>query len=760
MTVRYQSLDRGATVDHEREFLPIRDRRDRSLERSLYFDEDTYGSRSARQSPTSHQPFLGELQHQNSDLQRELGNLKKELELTNQKLGSSMHSIKTFWSPELKKERALRKEESAKYSLINDQLKLLSSENQKQAMLVRQLEEELRMRMRGPSIEMQQQMEVIYQENEHLTREIAILRDTIKELELRIETQKQTLQARDESIKKLLEMLQNKGMGKEEERQMFQQMQAMAQKQLDEFRVEIQRRDQEILAMSAKMKTLEEQHQDYQRHIAVLKESLCAKEEHYNMLQADVDELRSRLDEKNRHIEKKTQQFTQERQRAGSEIAEMREHMDIKDRKINVLQRKMELMEVSKKMHNNVAPQKQNEEIIAQKKQLDEQRRQFEEQRKTVDSKHKQMLEKEKHINEMDQDLRRRKDQMDKLEAQLKKAGGGAAAAGELNKKLSQAEQNYKKAMDEAKQKEGEMERLLQLVQMSQEEQNTKEKTIMELQQALKAAQSKLKSQQQVNAQLEEQRKKEEHSEIQTIEESDEETKDSYISKLMDTVESYEDALKENRNEIGILTTKLERKEDTIKELEVTASDNGKKLEELFGALDEKRIRVLELEEALRESMEIAEQRDMDIAEEDRKRQRVVEKVAKLEQRLVSIQTAQALRCHSCRPTLLKMHSLQSRFGQLVKERKHQLHELADMKREALEAAISEKDAHLALLEMSGIRSAKRAEEVDQLKTDRRRLVERLQLENELSVSLTEDPDDEEFYLADFEMDEETEETC
>jgi hypothetical protein len=59
-----------------------------------------------------------------------LANLRKELELTNQKLGSSMHSIKTFWSPELKKERALRKEESAKYSLINDQLKLLNSENQ------------------------------------------------------------------------------------------------------------------------------------------------------------------------------------------------------------------------------------------------------------------------------------------------------------------------------------------------------------------------------------------------------------------------------------------------------------------------------------------------------------------------------------------------------------------------------------------------------------------------------------------------------
>lgn len=39
-------------------------------------------------------------------------------------------------------------------------------------------------------------------------------RGVFQELELRIETQKQTLQARDESIKKLLEMLQSKGVGK------------------------------------------------------------------------------------------------------------------------------------------------------------------------------------------------------------------------------------------------------------------------------------------------------------------------------------------------------------------------------------------------------------------------------------------------------------------------------------------------------------------------------------------------------------------
>lgn len=51
-------------------------------------------------------------------------------------------------------------------------------------MLVRQLEEELRLRLRQPAPELQQQLESIYAENEHLQREIAILRDTIKVREM------------------------------------------------------------------------------------------------------------------------------------------------------------------------------------------------------------------------------------------------------------------------------------------------------------------------------------------------------------------------------------------------------------------------------------------------------------------------------------------------------------------------------------------------------------------------------------------------
>ena len=58
--------------------------------------------------------------------------------------------------------------------------------------------------------------------------------------------------------------------------------------QIEDMRLEVQRKEQEMMQMHAKMKTVEEQHADYQKHIAVLKESLIAKEEHYNMLQVDV----------------------------------------------------------------------------------------------------------------------------------------------------------------------------------------------------------------------------------------------------------------------------------------------------------------------------------------------------------------------------------------------------------------------------------------------------------------------------------------
>merc|ERR1712001_464329 len=129
-----------------------------------------------------------------------------------------------------------------------------------------------------------------------------------------------------------------------------QHMHVVAQRQLEDMRLETQRKEQDLVQMQAKMKTVEEQHADYQRHIAVLKESLIAKEEHYNMLQIDVDELRSKLEKTNAALH-----ATQDKNRIGNELGDLRDQVDIKDRKINVLQRKIEnLEELLKEKDNQV----------------------------------------------------------------------------------------------------------------------------------------------------------------------------------------------------------------------------------------------------------------------------------------------------------------------------------------------------------------------------------------------------------------------
>lgn len=159
-------------------------------------------------------------------------------------------------------------------------------------------------------------------------------------------------------------------------------------------------------------------------------------------------------------------------------------------------------------------------------------------------------------------------------------------------------------------------------------------------------------------------------------------------------------------------------------------------IQDLLGVIDLKEERIAELEEALRESVRITAERERGLIQEETRRKHIMEKVGKLEQRLLSLQTAHALRCSTCRPLLTRLQQLERRLTQLLQERTDHIQELAHMKQEALEAAISEKDAHLALLEVAGIRNARQAEEAEILKSDRDRLMARLKEETELSIQL------------------------
>lgn len=71
-----------------------------------------------------------ELQVQLKEVLRENELLRREVDIKESKLSSSMNSIKTFWSPELKKERALRKDEVAKISVWKEQYRALQDETQ------------------------------------------------------------------------------------------------------------------------------------------------------------------------------------------------------------------------------------------------------------------------------------------------------------------------------------------------------------------------------------------------------------------------------------------------------------------------------------------------------------------------------------------------------------------------------------------------------------------------------------------------------
>ncbi|MBN3287749.1 RB6I2 protein, partial [Polyodon spathula] len=71
-----------------------------------------------------------DLQTQLKEVLRENELLRKDVEVKESKLSSSMNSIKTFWSPELKKERALRKDEVSKITIWKEQFRVMQEEGQ------------------------------------------------------------------------------------------------------------------------------------------------------------------------------------------------------------------------------------------------------------------------------------------------------------------------------------------------------------------------------------------------------------------------------------------------------------------------------------------------------------------------------------------------------------------------------------------------------------------------------------------------------
>uniref|UniRef100_A0A8D2N9Q8 ELKS/RAB6-interacting/CAST family member 1 n=1 Tax=Zonotrichia albicollis TaxID=44394 RepID=A0A8D2N9Q8_ZONAL len=821
-----------------------------------------------------------DLQTQLKEVLRENDLLRKDVEVKESKLSSSMNSIKTFWSPELKKERALRKDEASKITIWKEQYRVLQEENQHMQMTIQALQDELRIqrdlnqlfqqdsssRTSEPLVAelTEENFQRLHAEHERQAKELFLLRKTLEEMELRIETQKQTLNARDESIKKLLEMLQSKGLSAkateedhertrrlaeaemhvhhleslleqkekennmlreeihrrfenapdtaktkalqtviemkdskissmerglrdlEEEIQMLKSNGALSteereeeMKQMEVYRShskfmknkigqvkqELSRKDTELLALQTKLETLTNQFSDSKQHIEVLKESLTAKEQRAAILQTEVDALRLRLEEKETMLNKKTKQIQEMAEEKGTqagEIHDLKDMLEVKERKVNVLQKKIEnLQEQLRDKEKQMSSLKDRvkslqadttntdtalttlEEALAEKEKtierLKEQRdRDEREKQEEIDNYKKDIkdlkervsilqgdlteketslldlkehasslassgLKKDSRLKTLEIALEQKKEECLKMETQLKKhpevllshpsklaheATLEARASPELGERLQQLEREVTRYREESGKAQAEVDRLLEILKEMENEKNDKDKKIAELE-SLTSRQVKDQNKKVANLKHKEQVEKKKSAQM----------------------------LEEAR-----------RREDNLNDSSQQLQDNLRKKDD----------RIEELEEALRESVQITAEREMVLAQEESARINAEKQVEELMMAMEKVKQELESMKAKLSSTQQSLAEKETHLTNLRAERRKHLEEVLEMKQEALLAAISEKDANIALLELSSSKK-KTQDEVAALKREKDRLVQQLKQQTQNRMKLMAD---------------------
>uniref|UniRef100_A0A7N9CQL0 ELKS/RAB6-interacting/CAST family member 2 n=2 Tax=Macaca TaxID=9539 RepID=A0A7N9CQL0_MACFA len=807
-----------------------------------------------------------DLQAQLKELQRENDLLRKELDIKDSKLGSSMNSIKTFWSPELKKERVLRKEEAARMSVLKEQMRVSHEENQlldarrtKHLQLtIQALQDELRTQRdlnhllqqesgnRGAehfTIELtEENFRRLQAEHDRQAKELFLLRKTLEEMELRIETQKQTLNARDESIKKLLEMLQSKGLPSksleddnertrrmaeaesqvshlevildqkekenihlreelhrrsqlqpepaktkalqtviemkeastfnfdpdlvwqdtkiaslernirdlEDEIQMlkangvlntedreeeikqievYKSHSKFMKTKIDQLKQELSKKESELLALQTKLETLSNQNSDCKQHIEVLKESLTAKEQRAAILQTEVDALRLRLEEKESFLNKKTKQLqdlTEEKGTLAGEIRDMKDMLEVKERKINVLQKKIEnlqeqLRDKDKQLTNlkdrvkSLQTDSSNtdtalatlEEALSEKERIIER---LKEQRERDD---RERLEEIESFRKENKDL---KEKVNALQAELT----------EKESSLIDLKEHASSLASAGLKRDSKLKSLEIAIEQKKEECSKLE------------AQLKKQAEQLFNQM---------YNPAHNIED------DSRMNpEFADRIKQLDKEASYYRDECGKAQAEVDRLLEILKEVENEKNDKDKKIAELE-SLTLRHMKDQNKKVAnLKHNQQLEKKKNAQLLEEVRRREDSMadnSQHLQIEELMNALEkTRQELDATKARlaSTQQSLAEKEAHLANLRIERRKQLEEILEMKQEALLAAISEKDANIALLELSASKKKKTQEEVMALKREKDRLVHQLKQQTQNRMKLMADNYDEDHH--------------
>ncbi|KAF6099238.1 ELKS/RAB6-interacting/CAST family member 2 [Phyllostomus discolor] len=781
-----------------------------------------------------------DLQAQLKELQRENDLLRKELDIKDSKLGSSMNSIKTFWSPELKKERVLRKEEAARMSVLKEQMRVSHEENQHLQLTIQALQDELRTQRdlnhllqqesgnRGAehfTIELtEENFRRLQAEHDRQAKELFLLRKTLEEMELRIETQKQTLNARDESIKKLLEMLQSKGLPSksleddnertrrvaeaesqvshlevildqkekenihlreelhrrsqlqpepaktkalqtviemkdtkiaslernirdlEDEIQMlkangvlntedreeeikqievYKSHSKFMKTKIDQLKQELSKKESELLALQTKLETLSNQNSDCKQHIEVLKESLTAKEQRAAILQTEVDALRLRLEEKESFLNKKTKQLqdlTEEKGTLAGEIRDMKDMLEVKERKINVLQKKIEnlqeqLRDKDKQLTNlkdrvkSLQTDSSNtdtalatlEEALSEKERIIER---LKEQRERDD---RERLEEIESFRKENKDL---KEKVNALQAELT----------EKESSLIDLKEHASSLASAGLKRDSKLKSLEIAIEQKKEECSKLE------------AQLKKQAEQLFNQM---------YNPAHNIED------DSRMNpEFADRIKQLDKEASYYRDECGKAQAEVDRLLEILKEVENEKNDKDKKIAELERHMKDQNKKVANL----KHNQQLEKKKNAQLLEEVRRREDSMAdntQHLQIEELMNALdKTRQELDATKARlaSTQQSLAEKEAHLANLRIERRKQLEEILEMKQEALLAAISEKDANIALLELSASKKKKTQEEVMALKREKDRLVHQLKQQTQNRMKLMADNYDEDHH--------------
>ncbi|XP_037244336.1 ELKS/Rab6-interacting/CAST family member 1 isoform X12 [Falco rusticolus] len=805
-----------------------------------------------------------DLQTQLKEVLRENDLLRKDVEVKESKLSSSMNSIKTFWSPELKKERALRKDEASKITIWKEQYRVLQEENQHMQMTIQALQDELRIqrdlnqlfqqdsstRTSEPFVAelTEENFQRLHAEHERQAKELFLLRKTLEEMELRIETQKQTLNARDESIKKLLEMLQSKGLSAkateedhertrrlaeaemhvhhleslleqkekennmlreeihrrfenapdtaktkalqtviemkdskissmerglrdlEEEIQMLKSNGALSteereeemkqmevyrshskfmknkveqlkeelsakeaqgedlkkrvaglQAEIGQVKQELSRKDTELLALQTKLETLTNQFSDSKQHIEVLKESLTAKEQRAAILQTEVDALRLRLEEKETMLNKKTKQIQEMAEEKGTqagEIHDLKDMLEVKERKVNVLQKKIENLQ---------------EQLRDKEKQMSSLKDRVKSLQADTTNTDTALTTLEEALAEKERTIERLKEQRDRDEREKQE---------EID--------NYKKDIKDLKEK----------VSILQGDLTEKESSLLDLKEhASSLASSGLKKDSRLKTlEIALEQKKEEclkmetqlkkHSEVLLTHPSKpahEATLEARASpELSDRMQQLEREVTRYREESSKAQAEVDRLLEILKEMENEKNDKDKKIAELE-SLTSRQVKDQNKKVAnLKHKEQVEKKKSAQMLEEARRREdnlndssqqlQVEELMMAMEKVKQELESMKA----KLSSTQQSLAEKETHLTNLRAERRKHLEEVLEMKQEALLAAISEKDANIALLELSSSKK-KTQDEVAALKREKDRLVQQLKQQTQNRMKLMAD---------------------